>query len=294
MTIRASIIIRTYNESRYLPDLLRAIGTQTIPHMDRETVVVDSGSTDNTKALAEEQGCRLVHIPHEQFSFGRSLNLGCSAAMGRTLVFISGHCVPTTTRWLEALIEPIETKAATLAYGRQVAGPATMFSEEQIFNRCYPPAQEAGLNGYFCNNANAAISADAWATYRFDEELTGLEDMHLGKRIVEAGHRIAYVPQAIVAHHHHESWRKVTNRFEREALALQKIMPEIHIGLLDVVRYVAAGVGGDALQAITKRRFLKNAWPILAYRLCQYYGSWKGNHEHRALSRQKRERYFYP
>ena len=63
--------------------------------------------------------------------------------------------------------------------------------------------------------------------YQFDEELTGLEDMHLAKRLVAAGGLVGYVAEACVFHLHLERWTQIQRRFEREALALQQICPEV-------------------------------------------------------------------
>jgi rhamnosyltransferase len=291
---RASIVIRTFNEARHLPDLLSAIDAQTIGAPERETIIVDSGSTDATLRIALARDCRVLHIAREEFSFGRSLNMGCAAAGGEAFVFISGHCVPTSRDWLAALVAPIESGGAAIAYGRQVGGAATRFSEHQIFRKYYPPVTGAEASGFFCNNANAAIRRDVWESLPFDEQLTGLEDLDLGKRVQNAGGAIRYVPQAGVFHHHDESWSQVRRRFEREALALRTIMPEIHIGALTALRYMATAMAGDWRRAGAEGSLTRHAWPIAAYRFCQYYGAWKGNHTHRRLSRELRERYFYP
>ncbi len=50
-----SIVIRTYNEQRHLPELLVAISRQEVD-FDYETVIVDSGSTDDTLDIAVEFG----------------------------------------------------------------------------------------------------------------------------------------------------------------------------------------------------------------------------------------------
>jgi glycosyltransferase involved in cell wall biosynthesis len=290
----SSIIIRTYNESRYLPELLREIEAQTIPSPEREVIVVDSGSTDGTLEIATQRGARIVRIEPEQFSFGRSLNLGCAAARGKHLVFISGHCVPASRDWLSGMIEPLEDGRAELAYGRQIGGPETKFSEHELLLKYFPPARSESLGKFFCNNANAAVPRTVWEELQFDESLTGLEDMAFGKRLVEAGRRIEYVPSAAVFHYHHESWRKIKRRYEREAIALQKIMPEVHVEIGDALRYFAAGVLGDWAKALARGTFCRHAPEIIAFRFCQYYGSWRGNHIHRKLSKAAKERYFYP
>ena len=66
--MKVSIIIRTYNEQRHLPELLTAIQAQQTS-FSHETVLVDSGSTDNTLKIAEQFGCRIKHIEKEYFSF---------------------------------------------------------------------------------------------------------------------------------------------------------------------------------------------------------------------------------
>jgi hypothetical protein len=202
--------------------------------------------------------------------------------------------VPTGPEWLDGLIAPLERGDAALTYGRQLGGVRTRFSEHQIFRKYFPAAAGPPPGGFFCNNANAAVRRDVWESFRFDEALTGLEDLHLGKRVVQAGGRVAYVPGAAVLHHHDEAWSQIRRRFEREARALQSIMPEIHVGGLTALRYFVAATLGDWRRAGSEGGLLGHAWPIVAYRFCQYYGSWKGNHSHRRMSRELRERYFYP
>lgn len=290
----ASIVIRTFNEARYLPELLRSLDQQTVAPSQRETILVDSGSKDETLAIAAQFPTKVVHIPHKEFSFGRSLNLGCDAAGGRHLVFISGHCVPTSNNWLEQLVAPLEASEASVTYGRQEGGPESKFSEHRLFAKYFPAVNSPPPNDFFCNNANAAVRRDVWSAIRFDETLTGLEDMHFARRVVEGGGKVRYVPHASVWHYHHEGWRKVKIRYEREAIALQRIMPEVHVHLPDALRYFVAGVLGDWGAALQQRLLLRKGCEIVAFRFCQYYGSWRGNHIHRQLSRSAKEKYFYP
>ena len=49
-----SIIIITLNEEKYLPKLLRDLSEQTAPDSIGEILVVDGGSTDDTKGAAEK------------------------------------------------------------------------------------------------------------------------------------------------------------------------------------------------------------------------------------------------
>lgn len=289
-----SIVIRTLDEERYLDELLTACGRQRVEGHDVELVIVDSGSTDATLEIAKSHDARITHIDKAEFSFGRSLNVGCAFAEGEVLVFVSGHCVPTDDGWLEALCRPLLAGTAVYGYGRQVGRDQTKFSERQLFDKYFPAVSAIPQQGFFCNNANAAVRRDAWEAHGFDEELTGLEDMDLAKRLVAEGGSVAYVAEAIVYHVHDESWAQVRRRYEREAIALQQIMPAAQLTAADVPRMVWAGICNDAGRAMRQRRLIRELPGIVAFRTVQYTGSYVGWHEHRRTARQMKEIYYYP
>lgn len=289
-----SIIIRTFNESRYLNELLTAIHGQYAPTFDYEIVLVDSGSTDNTLDIAHRNGCRITHISKSDFTFGRSLNIGCEFARGEILVFISGHCIPTSARWLSTLCQPLINEKADYTYGRQQGRDTTKYSERRHFEKWFPARSIIPQQGFFCNNANAALTRTHWQTYRFNEEVTGLEDMELAKRLVEDNGKVGYVSEASVYHIHTESWEQVRIRYEREAFALQRIMPEVHFTFADFVRYFISGVLADSAIAIREKQFLKYVGEIILFRFNHYLGTFKGSQEHRKLSEQRKKHYFYP
>ncbi len=291
--VEASVIIRTLNEARYLPQLLEAIDAQRSEYRS-EVIVVDSGSTDGTLEIAKAHGCRVVTIAKQEFSFGRSLNLGCRAASGKYLVIISGHCVPCHGSWLQRLVAPLAEGVVAYTYGRQLGGPETHWSEHRIFAKYFPEQSAVPQQGIYCNNANSALLRSTWDRYKFDEDLTGLEDMHLAQRLIADGGKLGYVAEAGVFHYHHERWPQVQRRFEREALALQRIRPELFVRKRDLFRYLLKGVTTDLHHARSNRVSL-DRWPsVWRYRLAQYWGSYKGNRSNRILSAILRESYFYP
>lgn len=294
MSLLASIVIRTYNEQRYLEELLQAIHFQKTDDLQYEVIIVDSGSTDKTLEIAEKFNCNIVHIKKSEFTFGRSLNIGCNAAQGDYLVFISGHCVPTNDFWLINLVNPLIIGDVVFTYGRQVGGQTTKFSEHLLFEKFFPSISQIPQKGYFCNNANSALLKQVWKSYPFDESLTGLEDMYLAKQLVEAGMLIGYVAEAPVYHHHDEPWSTVKRRYEREAIALQKIMPEVHIRFRDFIRYSVSAILLDSGKALQEKQLFNKFSDIFMFRLMQFWGSYRGNHEHRILSNKMKEIYFYP
>lgn len=291
---KVSVVIRTLNEARHLADLFSGIRSQECPGIEIETVLVDSGSTDGTLDIANSYGARIVHIKKEEFSFGRSLNLGCATATGDALVIVSGHCIPTGKHWIRDLVAPLGKLDMAYVYGRQMGDDTSHFSERRIFSKYFPADDHLPQDGFYCNNANSVLLKSVWEKFKFDEELTGLEDMHLAKRLLAEGYRIGYVASAGVYHLHSETWAQIGRRFEREAIALQYIMPEVHLSSIDVVRYFLRAVVRDLLQAQAQKTLLTNLRDIVTYRYLQFLGSYRGNHIHRQLSRANKEQYFYP
>ncbi len=290
-----SIIYRSLNEEKWLGESLTACRRQKLADGRRvEIILVDSGSADRTIEIAEQGGCRIVHIKKSDFTFGRSLNYGCDAATGDLLVFISAHCIPSHEGWLENLIQPLCAGEAEYAYGRQVGHALTRFSEHQVFDHFYGEHDKIPQKELFVNNANAALLRSAWAKRRFDETATGLEDMVFGKALTRDGGKIAYVADAPVVHIHEESLDQTKRRYYREALTLREIFPEVHFHFGDFVRCFAAGVFHDFSEALTQKKFVAEAGSVVAYRFMQYWGAWRGHNEHRILSRAQKESYYYP
>lgn len=289
-----SVILRTYNESRHLDELLTSLRSQDQDTFSLEVVLVDSGSTDGTLEIAARHAVKIVHIKKSDFTYGRSLNLGCAAAAGDIFTLISGHCIPTNSAWLKSLVKPLLDGIASCTYGRQLARDTTKFSERQLFSKYFPNYSKIVQDGFFCNNANAAITREVWCRFGYNEQLTGLEDMHLARQICESGGRIAYISEAAVFHIHDESWRQVRVRYEREALALQQILPNVHFGLRDFIIYWVLAVIGDAKIAFSEKCILRETRSIILFRLMQYWGTYKGSRKHRIISAAMKHSYFYP
>jgi rhamnosyltransferase len=292
--MRASIVIRTLNEAQHLGDLLAMVAKQRLDGLEAEVVLIDSGSTDGTIGIAEAYGAKITTIAKSDFSFGRSLNRGCAFSTGEILVFVSGHCVPVDENWLQNICQPLIDGKVVYSYGRQVGDDTNNFSERRIFAKYFPEQSSIPQEGFFCNNANSALLRSVWEENPFDEALTGLEDMALGKALLQQGFALGYVAEAPVFHHHEESWAQVRRRFEREAIALREIMPEIRLSWWDIARFVAVSTFGDWRAAWQHGATSTNYRDMLRYRWNQFVGSYQGNREHRVLSREAKERFFYP
>ena len=289
--MNCSLVIRAYNESQHLGRLLEGIAHQTVK--DVEVILVDSGSTDSTVAIAESHGARVVHIRPEEFTFGRSLNFGVREATRKLVVIASAHVYPVYPDWLESLLRPFEDDKVALTYGKQRGPDAAKYSEQQVYHQWYPETSKPNQETAFCNNANAAIRKNLWEKHPYDETLTGLEDLAWGTWVREQGHAIAYVAEAEIIHVHNETPRGVFNRYRREGMAFKQIHPEAHFSLYDLARLTAMNIFSDLYHAARERVLAKNLASIFWFRTMQFHGTRMGYRESGLVTPQLREIFYY-
>lgn len=289
---RASIVIRAFNEEKHLGNLLEAITRQTV--RDFEIILVDSGSTDATLAIAARFSAKIEHIKPSDFTFGRSLNIGLRAARGEIAVIASAHVLPLSDDWMEKLVAPFADETVAVAYGKQRGGRRSKFSEDQHFRRWFPDQSSFDQQHAYCNNANLALRLPLWKAQPFDETLTGLEDLAWSSAMREKGYKIAYVAEAGVAHLHDETSAEIMNRHRREAIALKRILPNSRFTFWNFVRLVTRSTLSDWGAAFRQRVFLREAVGIISFRFLQYLGTYRGYRDPVDPSLELKQVFYYP
>src|SRR5262249_17418386 len=95
---RISVIICTHNGLRTIRDCCE--GILRLEYPDFEVIVVDDGSTDNTAAIVEEYGFRIIRTKNCGLSSAR--NTGLAAATGKIVAYIDDDAYPDP-HWLSYL-----------------------------------------------------------------------------------------------------------------------------------------------------------------------------------------------
>jgi len=287
-----SIVIRAYNEEKHIGRLLEGIARQDIE--DVQIILVDSGSTDATLAIASRYPVEILSIHPDDFTFGRSLNLGCSHARSEFIVIASAHVYPVYPDWLRQLLRPFEDPGVALAYGKQRGNATTRYSEHQHFAKMFPEHSDPHQRNPLCNNANAAIRRSLWQEHPYDEELPGLEDVAWASWALDRGYHLAYSAEAEVIHVHNETPRQVFNRYRREAMALRRIQPQEYFHFWDFVRLFPTNVLSDCLHAFRERCFLREFRGIVTFRFMQFWGTYRGFRYAGPLTGQLKQAFYYP
>lgn len=270
-----SIIIRAFNEEKHIGNLLSAIQKQ--DYKDYEIIIVDSGSRDRTLEIAEKYPVKIIKIESRDFTFGYALNVGCEAARGTYLVFVSAHVLPAAETWLAHLVAPFADPAVAMVYGRQKGDAKSKYSEQKDFWRLFSKtAVNSKVPLYYANNANAAIRKNLWEGERFDEYLFGLEDIDWARRVTSKGFLVRYEPGAPVYHLHRETWPQIFNRYRREAIAAVRIgiqhPPQVRLGVWWLMLRIFSDVLGSSNWSLSRMN------EIFRFRYYQWKGSnvgWK-------------------
>lgn len=287
-----SVVVRSFNEQAHIERLLIGIFEQS--HRNIEVILVDSGSTDQTLAIARKYPVRIQTIQPRDFSFGGSLNLGCRLAQGDFIVLASAHVYPVYRDWLEKLTAPFTDPRTALVYGRQRGNEATPYSEQQVFAKWFPNTSNFRQEHPFCNNANAAVRRSVWLSLPYDETLTGLEDLDWAKRVFKQAYRIAYSAAALVIHVHHQTPREILNRYRREAVAMKRIFPEESFSLWDFLRLFTSNAASDSWHAAMERCLFRNLASIMIFRFMHFCGTYLGYAQRGPISQRLRHTFYYP
>jgi len=218
-----SVIIRTYNRSRRLQGAIESALHQT--HRPCEVIVVDDGSTDDTRSVVERYGgtVRYVHQAHAGVS--AALNAGIKEAAGAYLAFLDDDDL-WRTRMVQRTVEALEGAGG----GEGVAYAGSRYFIEHATERLIDPGWVGRSGDIFDSlieenfipiNAVLVRRRCLEAVGGCDETLQGYEDWDLFLRIALAGFAFRYVdePLALIRlHPDHQSADELM--MKRSALAV--------------------------------------------------------------------------
>jgi hypothetical protein len=197
---KATIIVRTKNEARWIASCLDSIFSQTF--RDFEVILVDDHSVDGTlEIVAKYPAVRVLkyNLPYRP---GRALNFGIKEAKGEFVVMISGHCIPTNAQWLEKLLSGFESEEVAAVYGRQQPLSFSSDRDKRDLLLVFGLDRKVQRKDSFFHNANSAIRKSLWDQIPFDDEITNIEDRVWAERMIGMGKTIVYEPEASVFHWH--------------------------------------------------------------------------------------------
>jgi glycosyltransferase involved in cell wall biosynthesis len=204
-----SVIIPTYNRQPILSKCLQALEQQEITKsniLGYEVIVVDDGSTDNTREWLNEQKDQLPHVKlftqaHQGPAEAR--NLGVEKSRGDIIIFIDSDLV-VTPNFIQAHADALSKAQQKLSSDR-VFTYGRVVNTANFENPTSEPYKITDFSAAYFATGNVAI-ARKWLEKAglFDSsfQLYGWEDLELGVRLKKLGLKLVKCPQAVGYHWH--------------------------------------------------------------------------------------------
>src|SRR6266700_5923585 len=252
MTPLVSILIPTYNAECLIAETIRSALGQTWPN--KEIIVVDDGSTDQTVRVAQQFASKTVSIVSQK-------NQGAAAARNKAFELCQGDYV----QWLDAddLLSPDKITYQMRATG-EITDGRTLFSSAWASFR-YRPAKATFIPTPLWSDlaptewltrkweGNLHMQTATWLVSRelteaagsWDTRLLGDDDGEYFFRVVNASNGIRFVPQSRV---YYRIMLSISNRLSYIGRSSEKIEAQF-LSMKLQIGYLRAREDSDRVRA---------------------------------------------
>jgi rhamnosyltransferase len=265
--IYLSVVIRTRNQAKSLKLVLDALNAQRC-NFRWEVIVVDNESDDDTVELCQEYKARVIPIRHDEFTYGRAINLGISHAAGTLVLLCSAHSVPIGSYFFESAVAAFTD--SNIAAVRCVHNTLNQQLKEWYTGRDIQYSSleeqkraEAGTEWIsdYPSATCCVIRRSVWEQVPYDEQVEFMEDKLWAAQVLSKGYKIRCRSDAIFIHIRQrgqlEAWRRESRAYRtlyrttgyiplRWSRFLVRIVRLALLAPLVAIRYFVQNVVSDA------------------------------------------------
>ena len=217
-----AVLIPTLNAGKAWLKFLENIQAQSVEI--RKRIILDSGSSDETVALAKKYGFDILTIDKKDFDHGYARQILADAATDcEILIYLTQDSLLKDSNSIQNLVLSFDNPSIGLAYGRQLPhkGAKTLETHARLFN--YPnrsivkqlsDKDKLGIKTASCSNSFAAYRKSALKDVGgFPKDTIFAEDVIVGGKMLIKGWKIAYVADSEVYHSHDYSTAEEFKRY---------------------------------------------------------------------------------
>ena len=218
-TMSVSIICPTYNEEPFIDSCIQSVLAQDIPFDQWELLIVDGGSTDQTRKLIEPYqkqypNIRLLDNPKRTVPY--AMNIGIRAAKGEYICRIDAHAdypmnyISTLLGYINSLSDAVNVGAACITRPRSESNKARAIAAVL--------SDKFGVGGSAFRLGVSKVTETDTVPFGFfrrevfervglyDERLTRNQDIELNKRIKQYGGKIYLVPDVTCTYYARDTY----------------------------------------------------------------------------------------
>ena len=196
-----AIVIPANNASKTIGKAIEACLGQDYPKDKIRIIIVDDGSTDNTKEIVKNYP--VDYISQEKAGPSKARNTGWRSARSEIIAFLDAECVPER-KWISKMVRYYESDDTVCVGGRYGIANEGNFLAELIYGeflarytRCSKSTQFIGSYGYsFCRSVLEEIGG-------YNEEFTmaSAEDNDLAYRLLAGNYSLVFDTDIVIKHH---------------------------------------------------------------------------------------------
>lgn len=208
-----SVIIPVYNGEKTLARCLTSLRSQTVSRDMYEIIVVDDGSKDGTRRVAE--GFDVTVVSQENQGPAAARNLGVKVAKGDIVLFIDADCAAVPD-WIEEMTKPfsnpdiVGVKGTYKTTQKALIARFVQLEYEEKYER---------MKGFpyidFIDTYSAGFRKDIFQKYGgFNTSFptATVEDQEFSFRLAKNGHKMLFQPDATVYHTHQSTLKGYMRR----------------------------------------------------------------------------------
>ncbi len=213
--VTVSVIIPTFNGGKDLPALLELLSKQADVR-EIEIIVVDSGSTDDTLAIAAYFGAKIIQITQDEFSHSFARNLGAKHASGEYLLFMTQDAKPGSEHWVRDMAQPILRDIAVAVSCKEeprddcdLLGRFSLWihsrymgilEQDRVLSMPASNEYDAMRRNSQLDDVACMIRRDVFSQFEYRGSFA--EDLDLGLRLIRKGYRLSLLGSSPVIHSH--------------------------------------------------------------------------------------------
>lgn len=184
MAVRFSIVVPTYNRARLITKAIDTVLAQTF--VDWELIIVDDGSTDNTKEVVEKylgQDQRIKYIYQKNAERCAARNNGIENSLGEYICFLDSddYFLPERLTLLDAAINNLGNPVSMFYTGMLFDNGKTLYKKGELkntFNNVFDFLIHAGIG-----TPQACVHREILEKEKFNLQFHVSEDKELWIRI---------------------------------------------------------------------------------------------------------------
>ena len=199
-----SIILPTYNRGSFLPRTIGSVLNQTV--MDWELIVVDDGSTDNTREVVSSFKDARIHCIHqENAERSAARNKGIAAAQGDWICFLDSddEFLANHLEHFQSFIDAQAQGPTMFVSGIQVQYEQGGDAKREFIDESNSILTEIGEK--FIIPSQVCAHASVFVEHKFYEQTHIWEDTHLWLRLAAQFPVVQTKSYTVIQHVHAES-----------------------------------------------------------------------------------------